>query len=119
MKVFSAKKDISFSLRIPMYSPEFIPVLGKAKSSIASLQKAPHTSMEPPPKFFLEKYRGFFRRSLQYPLKPSGQAHKSRQTMEWLKSNNIKVSDWPACSPVQNPIENILGNIGPPRLCPK
>ena len=45
--------------------------------------------------------------------------HKSRQTIEWLKSNNIEVIDWPDCSPDQNPTENILGNIGPPRLCPK
>ena len=35
--------------------------------------------------------------------------HKRRQTMEWLKSNNIEVIDWPACSPDQNPIKNIWG----------
>ena len=29
--------------------------------------------------------------------------------MEWAKSNNIEVIDWPACSPDQNPIENIWG----------
>ena len=33
--------------------------------------------------------------------------HKSRQTMKWLKSNNIEVIDWPTISPDQNPIENI------------
>lgn len=35
--------------------------------------------------------------------------HKSRHTQEWLQSKNIKTMDWPACSPDQNPIENIWG----------
>ena len=74
-KKFSAwasKKHIAFSLRMPLYSLEFIRVLRKAKSSVASLQKAPHTIKEPPPKFRLEQYRGSFLRFLQYKLKSSG-----------------------------------------------
>ena len=35
--------------------------------------------------------------------------YKSRQTMEWLQSNNIEVIDWLACSPDQKPSENIWG----------
>lgn len=35
--------------------------------------------------------------------------HVSRQTKGWLSSKNIKILEWPACSPDQNPIENIWG----------
>lgn len=37
--------------------------------------------------------------------------HKSNQTRMWLESHNIPQLEWPACSPDQNPIENIWGII--------
>ncbi|GBO42916.1 Transposable element Tc3 transposase [Araneus ventricosus] len=35
--------------------------------------------------------------------------HTTDNTKVWFNSQNIKVLDWPACSPNINPIENLWG----------
>lgn len=37
--------------------------------------------------------------------------HTSRATMTWFRENHIQVMEWPACSPDQNPMENMWGLI--------
>lgn len=61
-----------FICNTSIYSAEFIRVLGNANSKQPFTANAPQTIRDPPPKFLLEKYRGSLRKSLQYPLKPSG-----------------------------------------------
>lgn len=34
--------------------------------------------------------------------------HAFMLTKSWIAENNIKVMDWPACSPDLNPIETLL-----------
>ena len=42
-----------------------------------------------------------------YLLHDNDPKHRSKMTQEWLKSNEVKVIDWPAYSPDLNPIENM------------
>ena len=42
-----------------------------------------------------------------YLLHDNDSKHRSKMTQEWLKSNEVKVIDWPAYSPDLNPIENM------------
>ena len=42
-----------------------------------------------------------------YLLHDNDPKHRSKMTQEWLKSNEVKVIDWPAYSPDLNPVENM------------